>query len=118
MSIDNDLPINRRHLEGIIALDEPRLNLPEQTVSELATALKRTIEDAYGYVRVRGELSGVQRAASGHLYCCLKDESARLDGVMWRGQAAGLPFRVEDGIEVIRVLHGHRDIEAILGPED
>ena len=52
-------------------------------------------------MRVRGELSGVKRAASGHLYLCLKDESARLDGVMWRGAAQNLPFRVEDGIEVI-----------------
>ena len=63
--------------------------------------LKRTVEDRFGFVRVRGELSGVKRAASGHLYLCLKDENARLDGVMWRGNAQRLAFRVEDGVEVI-----------------
>ena len=56
-------------------------NAPELTVSELSGALKRSVEDAFGHVRVRGELSGVKRAASGHLYLCLKDESAVLDGV-------------------------------------
>ena len=51
-------------------------NLAEYTVTELAFALKRTVEDAYGLVRVRGELSGYKRAASGHLYFALKDEQA------------------------------------------
>ena len=52
-------------------------------------------------MRVRGELSGVKRAASGHLYLCLKDENARLDGVMWRGSAQRLGFLAEDGVEVV-----------------
>jgi len=52
-------------------------------------------------VRLRGELSGVKRAASGHLYCALKDEGAVIDGVMWRGQVQRLPFQPEDGIEVV-----------------
>jgi len=63
--------------------------------------LKRTIEDRFGFVRLRGELSGVKRAASGHLYCSLKDEKAVIDGVMWRGGAQRLAFRPEDGIEVV-----------------
>ena len=63
--------------------------------------LKRTVEDRFGFVRVRGELSGVKRAASGHLYLSLKDEGARLDGVMWKGNVARLGFRPEDGVEVI-----------------
>ena len=63
--------------------------------------LKRTVEDRFGFVRVRGELSGVKRAASGHLYLCLKDETARLDGVMWRGNVQRLSFRPEDGVEVV-----------------
>ena len=71
------------------------------SVSELAGMLKRTVEDRFGFVRLRGELSGVKRAASGHLYCCLKDESAVIDGVMWRGSAAALAFRPEDGLEVV-----------------
>ena len=70
-------------------------------MSELAGMLKRTVEDRFGFVRLRGELSGVKRAASGHLYCCLKDESAVIDGVMWRGSAAALAFRPEDGLEVV-----------------
>lgn len=71
------------------------------SVSELAGMLKRTVEERFGFVRLRGELSGVKRAASGHLYCCLKDESAVIDGVMWRGPAAALGFRPEDGLEVV-----------------
>ncbi len=52
-------------------------------------------------MRLRGEMSGVKRAASGHLYCCLKDEGAVIDGVMWKGGAQRLSFRPEDGLEVI-----------------
>jgi exodeoxyribonuclease VII large subunit len=63
--------------------------------------LKKTIEDSFGLVRVRGEISGFKRAASGHLYLALKDEKAVLDGVCWRGTAAKLASRPEDGLEVI-----------------
>lgn len=63
--------------------------------------LKRTVEDRFGFVRIRGEISGFKRAASGHLYCSLKDENAKIDAVMWKGQAGRLAFRPEDGIEVI-----------------
>ncbi len=63
--------------------------------------LKRTVEDRFGFVRLRGELSGVKRAASGHLYCSLKDEGAVIDAVMWRGGAQRLAFAPEDGLEVI-----------------
>ena len=63
--------------------------------------LKRTVEDAFGFVRVRGEISGWKRAASGHCYLCLKDEKAVIDGVLWKATAAGLAFRPEDGIEVV-----------------
>ncbi len=76
-------------------------NTPEYTVTELGNALKRTVEDTYGYVRVRGEISGFKRAASGHLYLCLKDAGAVLDGVMWKGGAGLLKFRPEDGLEVV-----------------
>lgn len=63
--------------------------------------LKRVVEDRFGYVRVRGEISGLKRAASGHVYLGLKDENARLDAVMWRGTAQRLNFLPEDGLEVI-----------------
>lgn len=70
-------------------------------MSELSFALKRTVEDAFGHVRVRGEVSGWKRAASGHCYLCLKDENAVIDGVIWKATAAALRFRPEDGIEVV-----------------
>lgn len=76
-------------------------NAPALSVSEISNALKRTVEDRFGYVRVKGELSGLKRAASGHLYFSLKDSDAKLDGVMWKGNAGRLPFAPEDGLEVI-----------------
>ena len=76
-------------------------NLAEYTVTELAFALKRTVEDAYGLLRVRGELSGFKRATSGHLYFTLKDEKACIDAVAWRGSVPKLAFEPADGLEVI-----------------
>jgi exodeoxyribonuclease VII large subunit len=78
-----------------------RENVAEYSVSELAAALKRTLEDGYGYVRVRGEISGFKRAASGHLYFALKDEGAVLDAVCWRSTAQRLKSLPEDGLEVV-----------------
>ena len=63
--------------------------------------MKRTVEDRFGHVRVRGEVSGFKRHASGHCYLTLKDERACIDGVIWKGTAAAMRFRPEDGIEVI-----------------
>jgi exodeoxyribonuclease VII large subunit len=77
----------------------PTINLPEYTVSEIAALLKRTVEQAFPYVRVRGEISGLRRPSSGHLYLALKDEEAVLDAVAWRGTRLGL--KPEDGMEVI-----------------
>ncbi len=79
----------------------PESNLPVYTVGELSQALKRTIEAAFGQVRVRGEVSGVTRAASGHLYFSLKDVDAVLEAVCWRGIAASLSLEPEDGMEVV-----------------
>jgi exodeoxyribonuclease VII large subunit len=76
-------------------------NAHEYTVSELSGALKRTVEDAYGQVRVRGELGRVTVAKSGHIYLDMKDDRAVIDGVMWKGVAAQLNFRPEEGLEVI-----------------
>src|SRR5436190_6775482 len=78
-----------------------RLNLPELTVSELSLALKRTIEDAYGYVRVRGELGNVKYHSSGHVYLDLKDDKACLTGVIWRTVAPRIKLRLEAGLEVV-----------------
>lgn len=71
------------------------------SITEVSAKLKRTVEDQFGFVRLRGELSGVKRAASGHMYLALKDEKAVIDGVMWRGNAGRLGFVPEDGLEVI-----------------
>jgi exodeoxyribonuclease VII large subunit len=76
-------------------------NLAPYTVGELARAVKRTIEGSYGLVRVRGELLRVKRHTSGHIYLCLKDDDAVIDGVVWRSGASRLGMVPEDGIEVI-----------------
>ncbi|GMM91894.1 exodeoxyribonuclease VII large subunit [Qipengyuania sp. MTN3-11] len=76
-------------------------NAEPLTVSEISGLLKRTVEDRFGFVRLRGELSGVKRAASGHLYACLKDDRAVIDAVMWRSATPRLPFVPEDGLEVV-----------------
>ena len=83
-------------------MNEPRLNLPELTVSELSAALKRTVEDTYGYVRVRGEVSGYKGPhSSGHVYFALKDESAKIDAVIWKGVFGRMRLKPEEGLEVI-----------------
>ena len=81
--------------------DEGLQNLPEFSVSEISQAVKRTLEQRFDRVRVRGEISGFKRAASGHLYMALKDEKAVLDAVCWRGLAGRLAINPEDGMEVI-----------------
>lgn len=81
--------------------DSPTSNLPELSVSELSSALKRTIETAYDHVRVRGELGRVTIARSGHMYADIKDDKAVLNTIMWKGQVSRLPFRPEEGLEVI-----------------
>ena len=85
----------------LLAEERPGDNAQAMSVSELSLALKRTVEDRFGHVRVRGEISGFKRAASGHIYFSLKDDNARLDAVMWKGGAARLPFAPEDGLEVV-----------------
>ena len=80
----------------------PDTNAPEVSVSELSGALKRTIEDRFGYVRVRGEVSGWRGPhSSGHCYFALKDASARIDAVIWKGAYARMRTRPEEGLEVI-----------------
>ena len=86
---------------GLVAKDVAGDNAAPLSITEISAILKRTVEDRFSFVRLRGELSGVKRAASGHFYCSLKDEGARIDGVMWRGSAQRLSFLPEDGVEVI-----------------
>ena len=76
-------------------------NLPVFSVSEISQALKSVVEESFAWVRVRGEISGFKRAASGHLYMALKDADAVIDGVCWRGTAGRLGINPEDGMEVV-----------------
>jgi exodeoxyribonuclease VII large subunit len=96
MNLPDDLDAS-----GLLAEEKSGDNAPALSVSELSGALKRTVENAFGFVRVRGEISGWKRHASGHCYFTLKDESACIDAVIWKGQAANLAFRPEDGAEVV-----------------
>ncbi|MGE0338308.1 MAG: exodeoxyribonuclease VII large subunit [Xanthobacteraceae bacterium] len=77
-------------------------NLPEISVSELSLSLKRTVEEAFPYVRLRGEISGYRGPhSSGHVYFSLKDDSAKIDAIIWKGSFARMRFKPEEGMEVI-----------------
>ena len=76
-------------------------NAPIFSVAEISGALKTTVEETFGRVRVRGEISGFKRPGSGHLYFTLKDDQAVLNGVCWKGSAGRLGIKPEDGMEVI-----------------
>ncbi len=81
---------------------ETLLNSPEYSVSELSSALKRTVEDTYGHVRVRGEISGFRGPhSSGHCYFALKDEGAKIEAVIWKGVHGRMRFKPQEGLEVI-----------------
>src|SRR5690242_4651569 len=79
----------------------PKPNLPEYSVSEIANALKRTVEDSFPFVRVRGEISGLKAAASGHTYFDLKDDKAVLNAIIWKQQSRLIKLRPESGLEVV-----------------
>ena len=85
--------------DAVIAAARP--NITELTVSELSASLKRTLEDAYGYVRVRGELGNVKYHSSGHVYLDLKDDRACISGVVWRTTNARIKVKLEAGLEVV-----------------
>src|SRR5258707_8685016 len=83
-------------------MNEALVNVVAWTVSELSGAVKRSIEDAYGFVRVRGEISGFRGAhSSGHCYFSLKDESAKIEAVVWKTAYARMRIKPEEGLEVI-----------------
>jgi exodeoxyribonuclease VII large subunit len=80
---------------------DTRSNIPEFAVSEIAGAVRRTLETAFGRVRVRGEITECKRYPSGHIYLSLKDEDAKLESVIWRTTAGRLSVQPENGVEVI-----------------
>ena len=82
--------------------DDSQSNLTEYTVSEISGSIKRTVEDAFGHVRIRGEISGYRGPhSSGHAYFAIKDERARIEAVIWRGVFGKLKFKPEEGMEMI-----------------
>ena len=81
--------------------EESPSNVTEFSVSELAGELKKTIETSFDHVRVRGELGRVTLARSGHMYADIKDDKAVLNTVMWKGSVSRLPFKPEEGLEVV-----------------
>ena len=97
----NDLPLTAAAVWGEASQPAAASNLPEYTVSELSLALKRAIEGGFGFVRVRGEISGYKGPhGSGHCYFTLKDEGARIDAVIWRSAFARMRLKPEEGLEV------------------
>jgi exodeoxyribonuclease VII large subunit len=86
-------------------MDDPRpaavSNMPEYTVSEISGAVKRTLETTFGRIRIRGELTEVKRYPSGHIYLSLKDEGAKLAGIVWKSSVPRLGMVPENGVEVI-----------------
>lgn len=76
-------------------------NQPIYSVSEVSQSLKRMVEDHFGLIRLRGEISGWKVVASGHVYFRLKDDSSVIDAICWKGTASKLPFKAEDGLEVL-----------------
>jgi exodeoxyribonuclease VII large subunit len=86
---------------ALLASERPGDNAGALSVSEISGLLKRHVESGFSHVKIRGEISGYKRPASGHLYLALKDEGAVIDGVMWKGNAGRLAFVPQDGVEVI-----------------
>ena len=87
-------------------------NIPEYSVTEISKSIKQVLDDTFGYVRVRGEISGLKKATSGHVYLNLKDESAIINGIIWKSNVSRLSFQPHDGLEVIckgRLTTGYSD---------
>ena len=78
-----------------------RKNIPEYLVSEISESIKGTLEDTFGYIKVRGEVSGLSRPSSGHIYLNLKDEKAVIKAIIWRSSVAKISFKPEEGLEVV-----------------
>lgn len=87
---------------SLVSESIPQSNVAEYTVSEISGALKRTVEETFGHVRIRGEVSGYRGPhSSGHAYFTLKDDRAKIDAVIWRTSFAKLAFKPQEGLEVI-----------------
>ena len=76
-------------------------NIPEYSVSEISSNIKHSLENQFNRVKIKGEISGLTRANSGHFYFNLKDEEANLASIIWRGRANFLEIKPEEGLEVV-----------------
>src|SRR5476651_1838685 len=91
-----------KHAREIRMTEANQINVVEFTVTELSAALKRTVEDAYGYVRVRGEISGYKGPhTSGHVYFAIKDEGAKIEAVIWKGVFGRMRIKPTEGLEIV-----------------
>ncbi len=79
----------------------PSNNIPIYSVSEISLNVKKTIEESFSHVRIRGEVSTLKKASSGHVYLSLKDEKAVINSIIWKGVASKIPFSMEEGLEII-----------------
>src|SRR5262245_59489068 len=97
------MPRTKTQTESPSLFDSPRpgSNLPEFSVSDLSKLVKKTMEDTFGLVRVRGEIGECKFHSNGHIYITLKDETAILASVVWRGQAGKLGIKPAIGMEVV-----------------
>jgi exodeoxyribonuclease VII large subunit len=86
---------------SLVAREGDGDNARAYSITEISGLLKRTVEDRFGFVRVRGEISRVSRPRSGHVYTTLKDDKANLDAIIWKGNAGRLNFEPEEGLEVV-----------------
>jgi exodeoxyribonuclease VII large subunit len=82
-------------------MDTPATNIPDYSVSDLAGAIRRTLEGAFGRVRVRGEITELKRYPSGHTYLSLKDQDAKIEAVIWKTALRGIGTMPENGVEMI-----------------
>ena len=78
-----------------------RENIQEFSVSEISSAIKESLEENFGYVKIRGEVSGLSKPTSGHIYLKLKDEKAIINAIIWRSAVNKIGFVPEDGLEVV-----------------
>ncbi|MCH9753502.1 MAG: exodeoxyribonuclease VII large subunit [Alphaproteobacteria bacterium] len=93
--------MNNNIINSLPLFDYKNKNYPEYTVSEVSNIIKKSIEDNFEFVRIRGEISGLKIAPSGHVYFSLKDQSAVLSAVCWKGIASTLKHKPEEGLEVV-----------------
>ena len=76
-------------------------NIPEYSITEISRSIKDILEDSFGYVRIKGEISGLTQASSGHIYLTLKDDNAIINGIIWKSTISRLTFKPREGIEVV-----------------